>query len=184
MLQPAVLLTCMLQYFLNQTRRVKNGMALTHESWPDGTNSKKKDTTYRGGGLPERHFAFFKALAGTKRWYRVAHPLASSFETRLAREFEDQPDPSDPSKKLPKVLYIINLDPDGCLQGNYLEAHSAHAEKEWLFSAYSAFQVISAKDCNVDGASSADQGLRFVIELQACRDNKHISDNVPTAPWH
>ena len=42
MLQPAVLLTCMLQYFLNQTRRVKNGMALTHESWPDGTNSKKK----------------------------------------------------------------------------------------------------------------------------------------------
>ena len=36
MLEPAVLLTCMLQRFLNQTRRVKNDVALTHESWPDG----------------------------------------------------------------------------------------------------------------------------------------------------
>ena len=38
MLQPAVLLTCMLQRFLNQTRRVKNDVAFTHDSWPDGTN--------------------------------------------------------------------------------------------------------------------------------------------------
>ena len=72
MLQPAVLLTCMLQRFLNQTRRVKNGLALTHESWPDGVNSTTKNTTFRGGGLPARHFPFFKALAGKKQWYRVA----------------------------------------------------------------------------------------------------------------
>ena len=72
MLQPAVLLTCMLQRFLNVARRVKNGTALKLESWPDGTNSTAKDKTYRGGGLPAKHFAFFKALAGTKQWYRVA----------------------------------------------------------------------------------------------------------------
>ena len=44
---------------------------------------------------------------------------------------------------MPKVLYIIKLDPDGCLQGNYLKKEGQYKnEKEWLFSAYSAFQVI------------------------------------------
>ena len=44
---------------------------------------------------------------------------------------------------MPKALFIIKLHPDGCLQGNYLvkEGQCGH-EKEWLFSAYSAFQVI------------------------------------------
>ena len=120
----------------------------------------------------------------------MAHPLASSFQRRNAREFTDRqknlPDPLEPSKNMPKVLYIIKLDPDGCcLQGNYLGeelATQTRREKEWLFSAYSAFQVISAKDSNTDTLKSP--GVRFEITLKACPDNTDVSDDVPTAPWH
>jgi len=189
MLQPAVLLTCMLQRFLNASRRVKNGTALELESWPDGdgVNSTAKDTTYRGGGLPAKHFAFFKALAGTKQWYRAAHPLASSFIKKKARHFtdmqNDRPDPFEPSTDMPKVLFIIELDPEGCLQGNYLEkAGQVKGEKEFLFSAYSAFQVVSAKSGYEEELDTS--GVTFEITIKACRDNKDVSDDVPTAPWH
>jgi len=123
MLQPAVLLTCMLQRFLNASRRISNNKALEHEAWPDGdgVNSTVKDTTFRGCGLPSAHFGFFKALAGTKQYYRVPHPLASSFTQRKARDFADlqqgRTDPYDNTEDMPKVLFIIQLDPSGCLQG-------------------------------------------------------------------
>jgi len=189
MLQPAVLLTCMLQRFLNASRRVKHGTALEHESWPngDGENSTAKDTTFRGGGLPSKHFAFFKALAGTKQYYRVAHPLATSFMKRKARYFIDlqdgRPDPLEPSADMPKVLFIIQLDPSGCKQGNYLEGlGQVKGEKEFLFSAYSAFQVVSAKSAYDDELETS--GVDFEITIKAALDNKDVSDDVPTAPWH
>ena len=28
------------------------------------------------------------------------------------------------------------------------------------------------------------EGVDYEITLRACQDNKHISDDVPTAPWH
>ena len=51
MLQPATLIVCMLQRFLNATRRIENGTALPHEAWPqgDGVDSTARDTTFRGG---------------------------------------------------------------------------------------------------------------------------------------
>ena len=188
MLEPATMLTCMLQRFLNVTRRKKNDAGIEHEAWPngDGVNSTARDTVFRGGGLPSKHFAFFKELAGKNMWYRVPHPLASSFMKRKARDFIDlqagRPDPTDPSEDMPKVLFIIQLDVDGCLQGNYVErVGQVKGEREFLFSAYSAFKVISAKSAHVD---DLDNGIDYEITLKACRDNKDISDDVPTAPWH
>ena len=115
----------------------------------------------------------------------AAHPLASSFIKKKARRFadmqNDRPDPFEPSTGMPKVLFTIELGP-GCLQGNYLEkAGQVKGEKEFLFSAYSAFQVVSAKRVPEDLGTS---GPTFKITLKACRDNKHVSDDVPTAPWH
>jgi hypothetical protein len=86
---------------------------------------------------------------------------------------------------MPKVLFTIKLDPDaGCCQGNFLEGPTKiKGEKEWLFSAYSAFQVVSAKSIYDEGAEIAD-GLDYEITLKACHDNKDVSDDVPTAPWN
>ena len=55
-------------------------------------------------------------------------------------------------------------------------------EKEFLFSAYSAFQVVSAKSAYDDELENT--GIDFEITIKACRDNKDVSDDVPTAPWH
>jgi hypothetical protein len=76
----------------------------------------------------------------------VGQPLASSFRKERAVTFADfqngRYDPYEPSKDMPKVLFIIALDPVGCRQGNYLEkVGQVKGEKEFLFSAYSAFQV-------------------------------------------
>mmetsp|Transcript_35533 Transcript_35533/g.93315 ORF Transcript_35533/g.93315 Transcript_35533/m.93315 type:complete len:561 (+) Transcript_35533:2-1684(+) len=190
MLQPAVLLTCMLQRFLNATRRIENGSALEHEAWPkgDGVTSDALNTTYRGGGLPSKHFGFFQALAGQKQWYRVPHLLATSFLKRKAYSVgidrqDGRKDPYDQASPMPKVLWIVQLDSSGCLQGNYLEGVTqAKDEKEFLFSAYSAFQVVSAKSAYEDELDTT--GIEYEITIKACRDNKHVSDDVPTAPWH
>jgi len=190
MLKPAVVLTCMIQRFLNASRRIKAGTCFEHESWPngDGVNSTKKDTVYRGGGLPEKTFGFFKSLEGTKQWYRVPHPLASSFMMKKARYFVElqngRPDPFDPSEDMHKVLFIIQLDPQGCFHGNYLEGPTQiKGEKEFLFSSYSAFQVISAKSV-YDDDELENTGIDYEITIKACANNKDVSDDVPTSPWH
>ena len=84
---------------------------------------------------------------------------------------------------MPKVLYIIQLHPDGCLQGNYLEGPRTQVkdEKEFLFSAYSAFQVVSAK--SKYGDTFEDPSIDYEITIKACYDNKDVSDDVPTALW-
>ena len=76
----------------------------------------------------------------------MGQPLSSSFKKGRAVEFADfqngRYDPYEPSRDMPKVLFSIALDPGGCLQGNYLEkVGQVKGEKEFLFSAYSAFQV-------------------------------------------
>jgi len=87
---------------------------------------------------------------------------------------------------MPKVLFIIELEPEdegGCEQGNYLEGPTKiKGEKEWLFSAYSAFRVVSAKSREEDDLDNP--GIDYEITLKACHDNKDVSDDVPTAPWH
>jgi len=104
MLQPAVVLTAILQRFLNASRRVKEETVKKHDAWPSGNgeDSTKKNTVFRGGGLPTKHFGFFKRLEESKQWYRVAHPLATSFMKNKARFFvrrqNGRPDPFDPGK--------------------------------------------------------------------------------------
>ena len=91
---------------------------------------------------------------------------------------------------MPKVLFIIkmtDLEMGGCKQGNYLaKAGQVAEEREFLFSAYSAFQVISVKSLHDDDLEdpSEIEGIDYEITIKACSDNKLVSDDVPTAPWH
>ena len=109
MLKPAVLLTCMLQLHLTASRR---SATAGHDSWPSGPHgrgnkkSTLKDVVFRGGGLPTEHLAFFKRLEGTGQWYRVPHPLATTFDRANIEVFLDKQDGnSEPSTgdRMPKV---------------------------------------------------------------------------------
>ena len=118
----------------------------------------------------------------------MPHLLATSFLLRKAYSVgvdrqDGRKDPYDAAAPMPKVLWIVQLDASGCLQGNYLEGVTqAKDEKEFLFSAYSAFQVVSAKSAYED--ELGNPCIDYEITIKACRENKDVADDVPTAPWH
>ena len=98
--------------------------------------------TYRGGGLPHNHKAFFQC--GTK--YRVPGFLATSFSQQVADRFMLWADQRGENC----VLWIIHVDPEGehlaskrCLHVNYVEhrALGVPLEEEYLFAPYAPFTV-------------------------------------------
>ena len=78
---------------------------------------------------------------------------------------------------MPKVLFTIKLDPDaGCCQGNFLEGPTKiKGEKEWLFSAYSAFQVVSAKSAYEHERCLSMTGLSRLGMLDVSEDQPQVS---------
>ena len=62
----------------------------------------------------------------------------------------------------------------GCLQANYLEKSLLGSEREFLFSAYSAFQVLKVDTSNPSFAR---------ITIEAARDNQDVPEDVASAPW-
>ena len=111
LLAPATAFVCMLQFHLNAGRRKKN----SHTKWPDGSNSDEKETVFRGSGLPVVHpvtgapvQGFFRALAGQDQWYRVPHPLATSFRKRVMSTFLGIVHSNDPA--MPLVEWTIRFD--------------------------------------------------------------------------
>jgi hypothetical protein len=174
LLLPATTLVCMLQYHLNAGRRTTKG----HTKWPDGQNGDTRDTVFRGSGLPAEHQAFFRSLAGEDRWYRVPHPLASSFRTAKAYEFMGyQPG------TMPKAEWTIKFDPTKrCPHVNYVEKTEVPGEEEFLFSAYSAFKVIEFRPPTSGDGTDRDDPFR--ITLEAHHDNTKVAEDVPCSPWH
>ena len=173
---------CMLQVHLNSARRF--GMSAP-KHWPKGLNapgddrSDEPNTTWRGGGLPKKHIAFYQALRKSGGHFRVPAPLPTSFERSTALGFKDRA----VSKGHAGVVWGVRLkDPakdaseggGGCLQVNYLEKSLVASEREFLFSAYSAFRVLE-----VDTSNSAFAK----ITIEAAHDNKNVSGDVPSAPW-
>ena len=117
----------MLQYYLNGARRKETNQL----KWPPS------NTVFRGSGLPAKQQAFFQSLAGTDQWYRVPHPLASSFDESTAYKFMGY-QPHD----MPKCEWTIKLNSKkGCVHVNFMDASEVPGESEYLFSAYSAFKV-------------------------------------------
>ena len=105
--------------------------------------------------------------------------MATSFKRSKALEFKDRAR----AKGFPAAVYEIKLkDPNldvaegggGCNQVNFLEKSLLTAEKEFLFSSYSAFKVLG-----VD--TSLPEFTR--ITLEACVDNKDAPEDCPSAPW-
>ena len=153
--------------------------------WPKGNHgsgddhSDEANTTYRGGGLPTEHIAFYEALRKSGGHFRVPAPLATSFERSTALGFMERAE----KKGFAGVVWEVRLkDPKkhksegggGCLQVNYLEKSLIDTEREFLFSAYSAFKVLSVDRSNASLTK---------ITLEAARDNKDVPEDVPSAPW-
>jgi len=182
LLSSAVSLICMLQHHLNAARRM--GLAQP-SNWPDGEHgtgenrSTTKNETYRGGGIDPSALQFYKALAGTGRVYRVPGLLATSFQRRTAIGFLPR------AGVFHRVLWHVRLtDPDelggGCQHVNFLEKTPYTSEKEFLFSAYSAFRVVSVKE----STDPMNDKRPHEITIQACADNSDESEDVPSAPWY
>ena len=172
----------MIQHHLNAGRR--KGLSAP-SIWPEGANgvgdcnSAKKDTTFRGGGIPEAHVHFYKALAGTGRIYRIPGLLATSFKTSVAIGFMSR------AKDDPKVLWTIKLKDreelgGGCNQVSFLEKTAYTQEKEFLFSTYSCFRVL---ECTLSD-NPYDEDTPHQITIEACKDNSKEPENVPSAPWY
>jgi len=175
----AVKLICMIQHFLNAGRRDSK-----FQMTPGGPTAAKgsgwsttENVVYRGSTLPEKHLAFFKTLAGTGRWYRAAHLVATSFDRRTANGFLQRADPSEP-----KVRWTVRLNRDyKCVNVNYIDNKltAVKDECEYLFSAYSAFKVIQV----IESDDPTDYDTPHEIIIEATYDNARVPESVPTAPW-
>lgn len=53
------------------------------DNWPNGNNSDKANTTWRGGALPKEHLEFFEE----GKMFRSNMFLATSFNLSTAHEF-------------------------------------------------------------------------------------------------
>jgi len=173
----AVRLVCMIQHFLNASRRNAK-----FDVTPDGPTAPKgqgwstvANTVFRGGSLPAKHLAFFKALEGKDQYYRAAHLVPTSFDRKKAYKFARR-------ASTPKVMWIIEIDEEfGCVNVNFIDntITVAKNESEYLFSAYSAFKVIKVEV----SATPENWMTPHKITLYAAPDNSTISEDVPTAPW-
>jgi len=173
----AVRIVCMLQHFLNASRRgAKFDIKPLGPSAPRGKGwSTKENTVYRGGSLPAKHLAFFKSLEGKDQYFRAAHLVATSFDESKAYKFAHR-------ASSPKVLWIIMIDPTfGCVHVNFIDnaLTVVKNESEYLFSVYSAFKVIKVEE----SADPTNWMTPHKITLYAAPDNTKVPDNVPTAPW-
>ena len=193
MLEHTVTLMCALELTLKATRTD----GVEHKDWPMKKKpmhapggSSEKNMTFRGIGMPRKAFEFFEARAEDKQWYRVGPPLATSFSKATANTFcgyvKDKgiKDPDDPEKLMQRVKFHVHLveNADGPrpTSVNYLE-HSMFAEKEFLFSAYSAFKVLEKTE-----AKGTKPYFDWEIELLACPpdEEKKVPLDAPLASWH
>jgi len=182
--KPALTLVCMIQHHLNSARRYSQERPA---HWPKGLlgqgndQSSEKDTTFRGGQLPSEHLVFYQEMQqrcsqDPNAIYRVPGLMATSFDRATANSFVL-------SAPLPQVLWTVKLkDPEklpehgggGCMQVNFINKGEFVREREFLFSAYSAFRVLEV--------DKSGQTIQIVIE--AAIDNKAVARDVPSAPWY
>jgi outer membrane protein assembly factor BamB len=135
-------------------------------------------TCWRGGGFWDnpRTRAFF--VPG--RRYRVPQFLATSFHKEVALAFIARVRPSDGVAKS-RVLWKIKLDPvRGCGHVRHItkDADVYCDECEFLFTAFSAFEVLSV-NWRYGGLEPHE------ITIRAAADNRDpaFPEDLPVAPW-
>jgi hypothetical protein len=153
--------------------RVLN-FALCNDARKDKVPWPESLTLYRGGALPKEHRLWFKELkTGDK--FRAPRYTATSNKLHVAETF--LANNSDPYKK-DGVIWVIKLDRIyKCKHVNYLDAiSSCKGEAEFLFQAYSPFEVEDVKE-------PTDSEPFTTITLKAAVDGKHESEHLPLSPW-
>ena len=129
--------------------------------------------TYRGGGLPLAHQAFF---TNGKR-YRAPMYLASSTDLGKAHEFAEQAE----QRGDPPIIWTLKLHPVlKCNHANLVERKSlVQGEQEFLYAPYSVFEVVS-----VDWKAQPSWEDPHQVTLQVAPDNNKPADmGLPLAPW-
>eukprot|EP00438_Fugacium_kawagutii_P025945 Skav207670 [mRNA] locus=scaffold1857:237414:237911:- [translate_table: standard] len=130
---------------------------------------------YRGTWMPRNEVEFFEA--GTA--FRVQQLFATSQNEMNASHFIHSQTEKMKMGQLPVMITVVI--PDAlCKHVAYLEDLTAEEnEAEWLFVAYSAFNVIS----NENPQKEATCYDPIKITLQAFPDNQEIRDDLPIALW-
>ena len=127
---------------------------------------------FRGTSMPADQVAFFTQ----DLVYRSPMMLATLF-SRAPADFFPRMAPPDRTP----VLFRFWLDPVArCDHALYIERlTTVRGEKEFLYTAYSAFRVLRVK--RVD-APSRSQPVE--IDLEVFHDNKDAPEDAPLALWH
>jgi len=137
----------------------------TSPVWPED------NLTYRGGGLPLQHRSFY--TEGKK--YRAPMFLATSTKKYVALNLfcSRVMAPCEP------VLWRFYFHPDfKCVHVNYLDKSLIENEEEFLFSAYSVFEVRK-----VEWKENPTWMTSHIIELYVSPDNLLEQEDLPLAPW-
>ena len=63
-----------------------------------------------------------------------------------------------------------------------MDKTEVEGEAEFLFSAYSTFQVLKYEEPASGDGSDRDDPIK--ITIAAHHDNSKVAEDVPSAPWH
>ena len=114
--------------------------------------------------------------------YRVPGFLATSFSEDKADEFLYR---AHVIAGRPAIKWIIELDPRGesqfkyrCKQVNLVQRANIAGEAEFLFAAFSTFEVLEV------AWNAGDGDDPHVVRLRAAIDNLKEAEDLPLAPWY
>jgi len=118
--------------------------------------------------MPQHQKFFRKGLK-----FRAPPVLPTSHTKSIAQRFARNSSP-----RLEKIIWTFKF-PDLCSHVNCINrrAPGVPAEDEWLFAAYSAFEVLEAK---WNAGTDRDP---HEVELRVMPDNIDESEVLPCSPW-
>jgi len=139
--------------------------------WPMDEQGRPVRRSWRGCGLPEARWRFFRP----GRKLRIPGGFATSLKMATARDFARR-------SPLPKVLIEVRFnrhcpDPTACMHVAYIANTMVTGESEFLFSPYSKFEVLEASP-----RSDAELGNYLWILLEAAVDNIG-EEQLPCVEW-
>ena len=138
--------------------------------------------SWRGGGFRDRFQEFYKP----GRRYRVPGVLATALKKQVALDFIVKSD-----TKHPRILWCIRVDGRGVQHIEHRIMHASFVHKslypreaEFLYAAYSAFQVESVIWATPDRTGKYTIGQYHQVLIRAAKDNKQWPEDLLLAPWY
>jgi hypothetical protein len=166
-------------------RLVTRDVSLADQTFPRGPGAGGRDksteanVSWRGGGFMDN--AATRAFFVPGRKYRVAQFLATSFDLPVAQQFIGRVEHSPVVNA--SALWKVRLDPDrGCDHVSLVEEAHVPDESEFLFAAYSAFEVVTVHW----SAAPQHPATPHELTIRAAADNANdpsFPEDLPLAPW-